>query len=333
MKKISWLLPVFLVLCLCGCGKTSGQEGLGGEGAPAQSVDTVPDEQPQGPLTMKELRVEFPRDGAEAFVLMATVRELPEVMQKALEEEDVLVEKVSVTIGTSAAATALAVEEGGVDIAFLPVEKLVQAEADAEVLLLAGMMEQDLGDDPATWNKELTPDVKTPGQRMLLCVAPTAYGVNLSGRKDPTWEELDHARWGVLGSESLLGYRAVELWLTDHYKGNGLVDLTHVTIYPSWEELFRATEKGEVDVLPAMSAHLREENGLHVMGVTERLFTMAAIAGEKEELSDPRFAQAMEEAVKTLQAEYSALLGKEPYAVGNGKSLDPQRRIAVLTGE
>ena len=329
MKKISWLLPVFLVLCLCGCGKTSGQEVLGGEGAPAQSA-AVSDEQSQGPLAMKELRVEFPRDGVDPSVLMAAVRELPEVMQKALEEEDVLVEKVSVTMGTSAAATALAVEEGGVDLAFLPVEKLVQAEA--EVLLLAGIPEQDLGDDPKAWNKEDAPGVETPGQRMLLCTVPTAYGTNLSGREDPTWEELDHARWGVLGSDSLLGYRAVELWLADHYEGNGLVDLTHVTMYPSWEELFRAAEKGEVDVLPAMSAHLREENGLHVIGVTERLYTMAAIAGEKEELSDPRFAQAMEEAVKTLQAEYSALLGKEPYAVGNGKSLDPQRRMAVLTG-
>ena len=333
MKKISWLMLGLLVLCLCGCGKTSGQEVQSSEAASSQSAVSEPAPLPEGPLTIEELRVEFPRDGADPSALMTAVRELPEAMQKALEEEGVFVEEVSVTMGASAAATALAVTEGGVDIAFLPVEKLAQAESDAGVLLLSGMMEQDLGDDPAAWNEETAPGVKTPGQRMLLCAAPTVYGGNLSGRKNPTWEELDHARWGVLGSDSLLGYRAVELWLADHYEGNGLVDLTHVTMYPSWEELFRAAENGEVDVLPAMSVHLREENGLRVIGVTERLYTMAAIAGEKEELSDPRFGKAMEGAVKTLQEAYGLLFGMESYAVGSGDALDAQRRIAVLTGE
>ena len=332
MKKISWLLMISLVACLCGCGKPTGPDAPGSEAASSQSAVSAPMNPPAGPLTIKELRVEFPRDGTEPAALMAAVRELPEAMEKALAEEGVIVEEVSVTMGASAAATALAVEEGGVDLAFLPVEKLAQVEQCPEVLLLAGTAEQDLGDEPSAWNGEQVSGVETPGQRMLLCTAPTAYGGNLSGRKEPTWEELDHARWGVLGSDSLLGYRAVELWLADHYEGNGLVDLTHVTIYPSWEDLFQGAENGEIDVLPAMSVHLAEKRGLRVMGVTERLYTMAAVVGGEESLSDPRFAQALEEAVKPLQEAYGVLFGMEPYAAGSGEALDAQRRMAVLTG-
>ena len=260
------------------------------------------------------------------------MRELPEAMQSALAEEGVIVEDVSVTMGASAAATALAVQEGGVDLAFLAAEELAQVEECPAVVLLAGTAEQDLGSDPSAWNGERVPGVETPGQRMLLCTAPTTYGGNLAGRSEPTWEELDHARWGVLGSDSLLGYRAVELWLADHYEGNGLADLTRVSVYATWEELFRAAEDGEIDVLPAMQAHLEENTGLHVIGVTERLYTMAAVAGQAENLQDARFAPALAAAVEALRPDHSALFGLDPYAAGEGKALDPQRRMAVLLG-
>ena len=61
MKKISWLLSILLVICLCGCGKTSGQEVQGSEAASSQSAVSEPAAMPEGPLTIKELRVEFPR--------------------------------------------------------------------------------------------------------------------------------------------------------------------------------------------------------------------------------------------------------------------------------
>lgn len=332
MKKISWLLLLSLVLCLSGCGKTSEQEAPGGEAASSESAISAPIAQPEGPLTLKELRMEFPRGGTDPAALMAAVRELPEALRRALAEEGVIIEEVSVTMGASAAATALAVQEGGVDLAFLPVEELVRIEECPAVVLLSGTAEQDLGEEPSAWNEELIPGVETPGQRMLLCTAPTAYGGNLAGRSEPTWEELDHARWGVLGRDSLLGYRAVELWLADHYEGNGLADLTSVSVYATWEELFRAAENGEIDVLPAMQAHLEENTGLHVIGVTERLYTMAAVAGQADGLRDARFAKALAAAVESLQQEYSALFGIDPYAAGEGKALDPQRRMAVLLG-
>ena len=211
MKKICLVLALSLLLTGCGKKETPAVS------APAASSRAPVEE--QQPLVLEELTVEFLRGSADAATLMQAVKELPQQLQAALAEEGVEVERVSVTMSGSCASTVQAVEEGGVDLAFLPVEELVRAEGYPQVALLAGE------------------------QRMDLYTTDTDYGKNLSGRKSPTWAELDRARWGTAAGE-----QAIELWLADHYEGNGLSDLADVTEYESREALYdAAVNPGDIE--------------------------------------------------------------------------------------
>ena len=168
-----------------------------------------------------------------------------------------------------------------------------------------------------------------PGRRMLLCAADTEYGRNLASRKAPTWTELDRARWGVVAGD-LWGHDAVELWLADNYGGNGLEDLSGVTAYDDWEELFSAVGRGEVDVFPA-TADLPGTAEYAVLGETERFYTTVVIV--KEELADGRFSAALLSALQELQqGEFASLFGTEPYGGAEEDALMAHRRMAALMG-
>ena len=291
MKKICWILA--LSLLLTGCGKKEAPAASSpAASSPAQTVEE------QEPLALESLTVEFLRGGADAATLMQAVKELPEQFKAALEENGVAVDEVSVTMSGSSAATAQAVEEGGADLAFLPVEELVRADAYPHVLALAGEYRTDL------------------------YAADTEYGRNLSKRSEPTWTELDHARWGVVAGED-----AIELWLADHYEGNGLSDLTTVTEYGTWEELQAAAEAGEIDVFPAAE----ELADFTLLSEGEPFYKMAVVVSEEK--ADGRLTDALLSALEDLQkGEFAALFGPEPYAAGTDEDLDAQRRRASITG-
>ena len=288
MKKICCVLALSLLLTGCGKKETPAQS------APAASSSAPVEE--QQPLVLEELAVEFLRHSADAATLMQAVKELPEQLQKALAEEGVEVERVSVTMSGSCASTAQAVEEGGVDLAFLPVEELVRAEGYPQVALLAGE------------------------HRMYLYASDTDYGKNLSGRKSPTWTELDHARWGAAAGED-----AIELWLVDHYEGNGLSDLADVTEYESREALYEAAGAGEIDIFPAAE----ELEGFALMAEGEPFYTWAAVVHQE----DGRLTEALLGALEKLQqGEFASLFGTLPYHTGSAEDLDPQRRLATIIG-
>lgn len=286
MKKICLVLALSLLLTGCGKKETPAVS------APAASASV----EEEKPLVLEELTVEFLRGSADAATLMQAVKELPQQLQAALAEEGVEVERVSVTMSGSCASTVQAVEEGGVDLAFLPVEELVRAEGYPQVALLAGE------------------------QRMDLYTTDTDYGKNLSGRKSPTWTELDRARWGTAAGE-----QAIELWLADHYEGNGLSDLADVTEYESREALYEAAGAGEIDIFPAAE----ELEGFALMAEGEPFYTWAAVVHQE----DGRLTEALLGALEKLQqGEFASLFGTLPYHTGSAEDLDPQRRLATIVG-
>lgn len=239
--------------------------------------------------------MEFLRTGADGSVLMQAVKKLPQELETVFEASGFSVETAKVTMSGSSAATVQAVEEGGVTMAVLPVTELVQAERMPLVGAVAGE------------------------RQLFLCAADTAYGKNLSAREEPTWTELDHARWGVL-QEDLVGRDGVDLWLADHYEGNTLSDLSSVAEYETWEDLFAAAQAGQIDVFPAQQAQ-----GFAVLAEGERFYTMAAVVG------DEALIPALSEILAGLQeGEFAALFGKDPYVQAPTGALDAQKRLTTL---
>lgn len=291
MKKIC--LVLMLALLLSGCGKKKEETPPVVSQPPA--VSSLPAE--KEPVAPESLTVEFLRAGNDGAMLMQAVKKLPEEIMTAFAEEETAVEEVRVTMSGSAAATAQAVLEGGVNLAILPVSELAALDHSPEAAALAGQ------------------------RRMYLCLADTDYGKNLAGRESPTWTELDHARWGVLSS-GLTGRDAVELWLADRYEGNTLVDLADVTEYEDWESLLAAAAAGEIDVYPA-----EEPLSGAILGESEPLYTMAAV------VSEAGIIPVLPRVLSTLQeGEFAALFGSEPYISVAEGALDAQKRLATLLG-
>ena len=290
MKLRALAATLTLPLLLCACG------------APASgSASSAPAE----PLTVGILALELPA-GAD----LQAARDFAAALPGALAAQGVEIGTVELSFGASLAATAQALAEGGVDLAFLPAANFL-AGGGGQAILADGAQDAS--------------GALTPGERAEIAAAPTDYGRRLASRTSPTWEELSHARWGVLGEESRAGYRCLDLWLCDHYEDNGIRDLPQVTVYGDWDALLQAAEAGDIDALP-LKPGLRPE-GLSLLAETEAIVTQVAAVREDEALQSRAFALALEAAVSRLpEAQREALLGAKDFVSLQASGLDATRR-------
>lgn len=96
------------------------------------------------PLRLDALNVELVAQERDTDALLALQKAFPAALQAALAAQDVTVDAVNVTFGTSGAATATALRDGAVELAFLPAESWTEAEQGVLVAL-----ERGNADDPA----------------------------------------------------------------------------------------------------------------------------------------------------------------------------------------
>ncbi|QNL44418.1 PhnD/SsuA/transferrin family substrate-binding protein [Oscillibacter hominis] len=335
-RHIAWLTSAALVwLLLTGCGQGGDSSGSASGSASEQ----------EGPLQIEELRFEL-CSGADADALLKAAGTLPELLRAAFRESGAEVERVSVTIGTSASATGAALKEGGVDAALM---------GAADCVLWAGPSQIILG---------------APGEggRTELCATPSDYGRALADRAEETerlgWSELAHAVWGLLEEDSLYGRRLPNLWLADHYEGSTVDDLEQVKTYQSYEALLRGAAEGEVDVIAlpeglregyealwTMEATRTDESGAHGFGrtdsmeeelrpfaLTERIPT-GVIVVSPAAAEDERLTRALREAIPALARtrEGGALLktvgGYDSYGPVAPEEMDALRRMLTTEGE
>lgn len=113
MKRIvSILLALCMLAVLAGCGKKQEEPPKTDEPAPPA----------EDGITLAELNVEFVAGERDTDDLMALKKAFPPLLISALAERNVMVGKVNVTFGASDEATADALEQGTVQVGFLPLE-------------------------------------------------------------------------------------------------------------------------------------------------------------------------------------------------------------------
>lgn len=223
-----WVLTLGSVLLLTACGKpTVPEEG------------SVPDE----PLELEELTLELNQTGRTEDELLVLRRELPRLLTQCLAQQDCVVQNLSVTFGPSEAATVQALQEGHVDMAFLPASLL---DTDAMTAVIAcsdsPALRQD-SSEPSEWTENAYQAEGPVGQRTLLCAGQSAYGQSLSEKQSPTWLDWSGAIWAVPEKLSPM----LEVWFGQ--QGHSGDELTHVQVCDSYEQILRLGASGQADVL------------------------------------------------------------------------------------
>ena len=284
---------------------------LTGCGSRGESGSASSQEAPEEPVVIGTLALELPA-GGDADAARAFADSLPEAMAAL----GVKIGQVELSFSPSPAAPAQALAEGGVDLAFLPAEDFLRAGGGLAILA------------------DGTPDTSgtlVPGERAEIVTAGTEYGRRLAARTDPSWEELAHARWGVLGQESRAGYRCLDLWLCDNYEDNGIRDLPEVTVYDDWDALLQAAEAGDIDAIP-LKPGLRTEE-LSLLAETEGIVAQVAAVREDAALQSRAFALALEAAVSRLpEGQKEALLGAKDFVSLPDGGLNAARRSLAAFG-
>lgn len=354
MKKTAAVLAGAMLILLTGCGHT-GETGAASS-APASS---------EGTLRQDVLTVEFAPNGADPASLMTAAGRISQKLKDALSASGVEVGEVRVSMGASQAATAQAVAEGGVEMAFLP-DALTLAEFGGSAVALFSQAYDTpscTSDNPADWNG---PDHATQwtgtlsaGRRLLICAGPSDYGKNLAARVNggaaPSWDELNHAKWGLIGGNT---DGILALWLADHYEGNTCSDLDNTAYYDGYDEALRALAAGEVDIIP-LAADLRidyadlwdmdnsrtgESGGsglgrtqpiwdeVNVIGITEPLYAATVAAAPGSPWAEEPYASALKAALDALAADsdLQALSAADRFARFDTGAMDAVRRMATL---
>ena len=343
MKKRVLLMMFAAALLLVGCRKEKPTPQPQPEQPPEKPPVENIDEPTDSILRIDELCIELSRGSSSTEELAAAVRTLPGWLEERFAQADDLeIGRVRISVGTAPAATAQALSEGKVDLAFLPAADFVSYGGAATALY---------GDIP------LPPSSPEIGNRGLICAAPTEYGVQLAGRssggKPLSWREVSRAHWGVLDETSLVSYQAFDLWLYDQYEKR-ITDLPRLTVYETETELFAAIAAGEVD-----AAAIRDDargdfaefwknpegpdgglldpesiwNEVPVLDVTERLYHVVLAAAPKQEIADARFTAALEQVLGQLmneRADVCLVLGAETFAAVEMQVLNATARLLAL---
>ena len=315
MKKISLLLILALLLGLTACARREPE------------VEAPPVE--ETPLQIETLSVEISKGSLGAQQLAAAVKELPEVLRDYFADTGAVeIGEVSVTVGSSVAATAQTLAEGHIDLAFLPAEAFLSCGGEA-VPLLADAHRPEPEDA-----------FEEAGATALICAGATPYGGQLAVRSTSgsplTWEELENARWGV--SQSGAAYACFELWLSVNFDGARAAELPQVTWYEDDATLLDAARAGEADALVIQREAWKQaadtEEALPMLAETEALCSqLAAVSPEREELAQAQFTAALEQVLQRLGEEKPELmeaLGAARFVAVEDGDLDSARRLLTL---
>lgn len=172
MKRYLPLLCALLLALLAACGPAK-------EDAPPEEAE---------PLELESLSVEISRGELPPEELARAVRELPEALKAALADQGAEAAAVTVSVGSSPAAMAQAVREGGVDVAFLPAEDYAALENPPQLLLTAGD-----GEGAAMVRPDETLSAERFAQALAAAVNALREDQPVFGPHDYAWAEPEEA--------------------------------------------------------------------------------------------------------------------------------------------
>lgn len=286
---------------LAGCQSSS---------TPAQSSDNG------GKTTIDTLKVAFvpSRDPGE---IVTVTEPLKELLKKELATKGYDVKNVDISVGTSFDAVGEALASGTADIGLIPGGTYVLFSDDVEVLLTAtrdGLNKNS--ENPKDWNdgkETVRSEDQVTYYKGLVIAGPSekgkALGEKINKGEELTWDDLNGASWGVMGTSSSSGYIYPTIWLQEKY-GKNISDLQNVVQADSYASSAARLASGQVDIMVGYADLRRdyakkwtEEYGrtasiweeTNVIGVTPDIYNDTVSVSKHSPIMDDKLKEAVAE--------------------------------------
>ncbi len=346
MKKSFWsklAIGLSSLALLAGCSSNSGSDSNQSQSQNASK-------------TIETLKIAFvPSRDPETIV--TTTEPLKELLKKELAKEGYDVKNVDISVGTSFDAVGEALASGSSDIGFLPGGTYVLYDKEVDVLLTA-TRDNLLKDstNPKDWN-----DGKETGRgteqatsyKGLIIAGPTEKGKELAAKinsgQELTWDELNSAKWGVLGTSSSSGYIYPTLWLQEKY-GKGISDLQNVVQSDSYASSAARLASGQIDIMVGYadvrndyakkwtSDYGRSEDifkETNVIGVTPDIYNDTISVSKSSPIVDDAFKEAFANAMMNISKtdegkEIIKIYSHKGYKKANASDYDKEREAQKL---
>lgn len=291
--------------------------------------------------------------------IITATEPLKEILKAELEKEGYIIDNVNITVGTNYEAVGEALVSGTVDVGFIPGGTYVLYDDGAEVLLTStrdGLSKNS--ESPKDWN-DGTPteyiDEQAVSYRSLIVVGPSEKGQELSEKinngEELTWEDLDTARWSVLGPTSSAGYIYPTLWLRDNYN-KGLSDLTNTVQSDSYGSSIARLASGQVDIAVIYAdaridyadkwndygRELSIWEETNVIGVTPPIYNDTVSVSKNSKIMTDEFKNALSRAMiniaKTEEGkEVISIYSHKGYEPAKSSDYDNERKVQELIRE
>ena len=337
MKKSFWsklAIGLSSLALLAGCSSNSGSES---KESGSKSIDT--------------LKVAFvPSRDPEAIV--TATEPLKELLKQELAKEGYNVNNVDITVGTSFDAVGEALASGSADVGFLPGGTYVLYDKEVDVLLTA-TRDNLLKDssNPKDWNDGKPTErgkEQATSYKGLIIAGPTEKGKELAAKinsgQELTWDDLNSAKWGVLGTSSSSGYIYPTLWLQDKF-GKNISDLQNVVQSDSYASSAARLASGQIDIMVGyadlrsdyakkwISEYGRSEEiwkETNVIGVTPDIYNDTISVSKSSPVVDDAFKEAFANAMIKLAEtdegkEVIKIYSHSGYKKANASDYDKER--------
>ncbi|MBP2025369.1 phosphate/phosphite/phosphonate ABC transporter substrate-binding protein [Peptoniphilus stercorisuis] len=342
MKKTTFLLACVLALAtLVGCGNN-------------KDVSSA-----EGDNTIETLKVQFvpSRDPKE---ITTQTEPLKEILKKELSNEGFEVNNIDISVGTSFESTGEALAAGTVDVGFIPGSTYVLYDDGADVILTAtrNALSTD-NDDPKFWNENKPSkfiEDQTTYYRTLIIAGPSEKGQELSAKVNNgeklTWEDLNSAKWSVMGSSSPAGYIYPYIWLQNNFD-KGITDLATTVQSDSYASAAARLASGQVDIVVGYSdlrldyedqwknefgrnASIWDET--NVIGVSDKIYNDTISVSKNSKIMNDDFKKALSNAFINIGnseegKEIIAIYNHNGYKEADSADYDSEREAQKLLKE
>ena len=280
-----------------------------------------------------------------------------ELLKQELAKEGYDVKNVDITVGTSFDAVGEALASGSADVGFLPGGTYVLYDKEVDVLLTA-TRDNLLKDssNPKDWNDGKATErgkEQATSYKGLIIAGPTEKGKELAAKinsgQELTWDDLNSAKWGVLGTSSSSGYIYPTLWLQDKY-GKGISDLQNVVQSDSYASSAARLASGQIDIMVGYadvrndyakkwtSDYGRSEDifkETNVIGVTPDIYNDTISVSKASPIVDDAFKEAFANAMMNIAKtdegkEIIKIYSHKGYKKANASDYDKEREAQQL---